>query len=853
MWRRLRALFRGERLDRELNAEMRFHLDMEAQKYERQGFAPEAARVEAVRNFGPLARHQAETRDARGVGWLDDFVQDVRFAGRTLAKSPGFTTVAVVTLGLGIGANAAIFSAINGVLFSALPYAHGHRLVLVEQSAPLANRPNIGVSIRELYDYRAQLRTVSDLVEFHQMNFDLLRRGEPDRVATGVVSYNFFDVLGIQPMLGRTFADGDDDQGAAPVIVLGYDYWQTKFGGDPGILGQTFEMNDRPHTVVGVLPDVPHYPNPVDLYMPTSACPFRSAAERTIERNRRAFSGLQVFGRMAPGATLTSVQADVAATAERLRGEHAAVYRTFSGFRASTRPVLTALTANARPMLWLLMGATGLVLLLACANVASLTMARLLGRHRELAMRSALGARRGRLVRQLLAESTLLSCIAAVAGLAFAWSTLGVLTRFVGRFTERTDAIALDPGVLAFTLVVAVVSGLAFGTFPALATRVNVLASLKQGSPGAGLLLASVLRLQRIDAGYRGDRVLTANIAGNFSTYPNATAQLRLYEPLVERLNATAGVEVAAVTNAVPLVPNNPGQTPFDIEGRTTDPDQRPTGDVNIASPRYFEVLDIPVLAGRAFADLDHREAPRVVLVNQAMVRHWQGREVVGSRVSFDSGATWMTVVGVVGDVRQYGLERPVIPQIYVPLAQMTGGLGAQVLVRGPGDPSALARVVREAVHALDPDMPVEDVQTMEDLRRTTLATPRLTAVLLWLFAGLALVVTLAGITGVIATSVSERTREFGLRMALGAPRTSVLAMVLKQGLGLVVAGLLLGLAGALAFGNALSAYLFETAPRDPVVLAAVALAFVCAGALACLGPARRATSIDPLVALRSE
>lgn len=881
MWRRLRTLVRGERLDRELNAEMRFHLDMETQKLQRQGLDPDAARQQAQRNFGPVARHQAETRDARGVGWVDDFLQDLRHAGRALAKSPGFTAVAVATLGLGIGANAAIFSAINGVLFADLPYAHGDRLVLVEQSAPLANRPNVGVSIKELYDYRDQLRTVSDLVEFHQMNFDLLRRGEPDRVATGVVSHNFFDVLGIQPMLGRTFADGDDDEGAEPVIVLGYDYWQTKFGADPGILGQTFEMNDRQHTVVGVLPDVPHYPNPVDLYMPTSACPFRSAAERNIERNRRAFSGLQVFGRMAPDATLATVQSDVASTAERLRGEHDAVYRPFSGFRASTRPVLAALTANARPILWLLMGATGLVLLLACANVANLTMARLLGRHRELAMRSALGAQRGRLVRQLLAESTLLSCIAAVAGLMFAWSTLGLLTRFIGRFTDRTDAIALDPGVLAFTLAVAVVSGLAFGTFPALATRVDMTASLKQGSPGAGtsrrqrrlqavmvvaqvalsvvllvgagLLLASVLRLQRIDAGFRADRLLTANIAGNFSKYPDATAQLRFYEPLVERLNATPGIEVAAVTNAVPLVANNPGQTPFDIEGRITDPDQRPTGDVNIASPRYFEALGIPVLAGRAIADLDHREAPRVVVVNQAMVRHWQGREVVGSRVSFDSGATWMMVVGVVGDIRQYGLDSPAIPQIYVPLAQMPGGLGAQVLVRGPGEPAALARVVRDAVHALDPDMPVEDVQTMEDLRRTTLATPRLTAMLLWLFAGLALVVTLAGIAGVIATSVSERTQEFGLRMALGAPRTSVLVLVLSQGLGLVAAGLLLGIVGAMAFGNVLSAYLFETAPRDPLVIAGVAVAFVCAGVVACLGPARRATSIDPLVALRGD
>jgi putative ABC transport system permease protein len=708
MWRRLRALVGGERLDRELNDEMRFHLDMEARKYERAGMEPTAARLAALRSFGPIARHAAETREARGVSWLDDLVQDAGYACRTLARTPGFTAVAVLTLGLGIGANTAIFSAINGVLFTDLPYAHGDRLVLVEQAAPLANRPNVGVSIKELYDYRTQLHTLPDLVEFHQMNFDLLRRGEPDRVATGVVSPNFFDVLGISPLLGRTFSEGDDDEGAEAVVVLGYDYWRTKFGGDPTILGQTFEMNDRPHTVVGVLPDVPHYPNAVDLYMPTAACPFRAAAERTVEQNRRAFSGLRVFGRMAPETTLASVQADVAATAERLRVEHDFVYRAFPGFRASTRPVQTALTARARPILWLLLGATALVLMLACANVANLTLARLLGRSRELAMRTALGARRGRIVRQLLAESTLLSTMAAVAGLVFAWSTLGMLARFIGRFTTRTDAIALDWRVLGLTLVVAIVSGLAFGTLPAMATRVDVMPSLKQGSPGAGsprgqrrlqdamvvaqvalsvvllvgasLLLASVVRLESIDAGYQGSRVLTANVAGNFSKYPNAAAQLQLYEPLVERLNGTAGIEAAAITNAVPLVPQNPGETPFDIEGLTTDPNQRPNGDLNIASPRYFDVLGIPVLAGRVFENLDHREAPGVAVINQAMVRHWQGRDPVGSRISFNNGDSWLTVVGVVG------LPRPACrsESPHAALADVvgTGGAGAGARTR---------------------------------------------------------------------------------------------------------------------------------------------------------------------------
>lgn len=881
MWRRLRALVRGGRLDRELDAEMQFHLDMETRKFEAQGLAPARARFEAMKAFGPIARHTEETRDARGVGWIDDFVQDVRYAARTLAKTPSFTLVAVATLGLGIGANTAIFSAVNGVLFKSLPYAHADRLILVEQAAPLANRANVGVSIKELYDFRDRLRMVEDLVEFHQMSFDLLRRGEPDRIATGVVSPRFFDVLGIRPLIGRTFADADDRPGAAAVIVLGHDYWRTRFGGDPGIIGQTFEMNDRPHTVIGVLPEVPLYPKKVDLYMPTSACPFRAAAEQQIEVNRRTFAGLQVFGRLAPGGSAPAAHAEVAAMGERLRAEHQAVYRALPGFSATTRPVLAALTAGARPILWLLLGATGLVLLLACANVASLTLARLLGRHRELAMRAALGARRGRLVRQLLAESVLLAVVSATAGLAFAWSTIGLLARFIGRFTDRVDAIAIDPGVLVFTLLVAVASGLVFGTVPALATRVNLMSAMRQGSPGsgsspghrrlqdvmvvaqvavsvmllvgAGLLLASVLRLQNVDAGYRGDRVLTANITGNFSKYPTAAEQVRLYVPLVERLRAMPGVDAAAVTNAVPLLPGAPGQTPFEIEDRAVDPAQRPTGDVNVASPGYFDVLGIPLLGGRDFSALDHRDAPPVVIVNQAMRRQWEGRDPVGSRISFDSGATWVTVVGIVGDIRQYGLEQAEIPQIFVPLAQTPFTIGAQVLVRGPGSVASLTATIRDAVHAFDPDVPIEGVQTMDEVRATTLATPRLTALLLWIFAGLALVVTLAGIAGVIATSVSERTREFGVRMALGAPRRQVLGMVMRQGLTLVGAGLVAGLLGAAVFGKTLTAYLFETAPRDPMVLGAVAVVFAVVGTAACLGPARRATSIDPLVALRGE
>jgi predicted permease len=881
--KKLQALVRGERLDLELDAEVRFHIDMETEKYVRQGMAPDAARTLAYRNFGPMEKHKEDTRDARGVSWADELWQDVKYGARTLGKNPGFAILAILTLGLGIGANTAIFSVINGVLLKPLPYENGDRLVLIQQSAPNLNQQNVGVSIKELYDYREQLASFDGLVEFHQMNFDLLRRGEPDRVATGVVSHNFFDVLGIRPLYGRTFVDADDDEGADAVLVLGYSYWQTKFGGDATIVGQVFEMNDRPHTVIGVLPSVPHYPNEVDVYMPTSACPFRSAAERNINQNRRAFSALQVFGLLEPGASPASAATEVAMVGDRFRQDFPNIYRPNSGFQARTAEVLEQLTTNARPMLWILLGTTGLVLLIACANVANLTLARMLRRDRELAMRAALGAGRFRLVRQLLTESTLVAAAGGLVGMLFAWATLDMLTTFVGRFTARTGEVALDPWVLVFTLGVSILTGLAFGTFPAMASRVDLVTALKTGGKGAadsggrsrlrsalivaqvavsvvlligaGLLLLSFYRVQQEETGYRGDRVLAAEVFGNFSRYPDAESQLRLYEPLLERLESSPGVVSAAITNGVPLSGLLPGQTPFEVEGQALEPELRPTTSVSIASPRYFETLGIPVVRGRVFMASDGREAPRVAVINQSMMRYWDGKDPVGSRVSLIAGqnSTSYTVVGVVRDVRQFGLDREAVGQIYIPLAQMINGLAARAMVRMTGDPSTGATVIRDAVRALDSDMPIENVRTLDELRDASLATRRLTAVLLSVFAALALLVTVTGITGVIATSVSQRTQEFGLRMALGATRDSVLRTVLGQGLVLVSAGLAIGIVAAVMLSRVLQSYLYATTPTDPLAFAAVAVSFVLAGALACLGPAWRATTVDPQVALRAE
>ena len=402
---------------------------------------------------------------------MEELIKNVRYAIRSLVHSPGFALVAILTLGLGIGANTAIFSVISGVLLKPLPYEQGDQLVLIRQATPLASDADPGIGVNEYYDYRDQSEDFENLVEYHQMSFDLLERGEPDRVNTGVVSHNFFDVLGIRPIFGRSFVAGDDLPGAEAVLILSNTYWRTRFSADASIVGQIFQMNDRPHRVVGVLPNVPLYPNENDVYMSVSACPFRARAESIRQQNRRAFSILNVFGRLKPGVTRQAAATTVGAICSRFTADNKADYPADSGFSATAAGIREELTRDARPMLLILLGTTGLVLLLACANVANLTLARLLRRERELALRAALGADRARLIRQLLTESSILALAGGVVGVAFAWATIGLLTDFVGRFTVRTGEIGLDGRVLAFTIAISVLTGLLFGTFPAMASK----------------------------------------------------------------------------------------------------------------------------------------------------------------------------------------------------------------------------------------------------------------------------------------------------------------------------------------------------------------------------------------------
>ena len=836
-----------------------------------------------------------EENSAGGGGLFESVWRDVRYGFRVLRRSPGFTLAAVVTLALGIGANTAIFSVIYGVLLRPLPYREGERLVVVRQQARLNNANSLGFSPKEFFDYRDQNQTMESMVEHHSMNFILYGRDEPERVQTGVVSANFFDVLGVKPLLGRSFKPEDETLGGEAVLMLSYKYWQRSHNGDPNIVGRVFRMNNRPHTVVGVLPPIPEYPSESDVYMPTVNCPFRSSPQ-TIE-NRQARLLSVVFGRLKPGVTREQAQSDIDKIAGGLQATYPDVYPKNIGYAAQVDSLGEALTQQARPTFLILLATTGLVLLIACANVANLNLARALRRQPEIAMRTALGASRARLVRQMLTESTLLSLGGGVVGVLLAAWGLPLLTTFAGRFTNRTAEISIDPSVLLFALLLSVGTGLAFGLLPALSfgrgAKQSLASALKEDGGrstaagrnrirglltvaqvaisftlliGAGLMLRSLIKLQRVDPGFNPENTLVMRLAPNWSRFINndpnnpnaATAQYAAYfQRLLERVNRQPGVADAAVASTYPLNPagitRGPNTVSILVEGRPqADGQAAPQVDARAVSPNYFRTVGVPLLRGRAFADSDNVEAPQVSIVNEAAARHrWGSEDPVGRRVSFDNGRTWVTIVGVVGNVRQYGLDKEPADEIYGPVAQLA--FGQFLVVKTKGDAMSMSKSLRDAVHEVDGETAVDQVRTLRQVLDESVASPRLTAWLLGLFALVALVITAAGISGVMALAVTQRTKEIGIRLALGATRARIVAMVMRQGMGLVLAGLVLGVAGALALNGLVSSLLYATPGADPVTFAAVSCLLMLVAGAACLVPSLRATAIDPMLTLRRE
>jgi len=809
---------------------------------------------------------------------------DCGYALRMMQKNPGFTTVAILTLALGIGANTAIFSVVHSVLLRPLPYPQAQQLIFIRQQEKKLGIEDLSFSVKEIEDYRTQNRTLSGLVEYHAMSFTLFGHGDPERVRTGVVSANYFDLFGIQPLLGRTFLPDDDKLGAPPVLLLSYEYWKNNFGSDSSIVGKTFEMNDKVHTVVGVLPPVPQYPNENDVYMSTSACPFRSSKMHLEDRDMRM---MKIFGRLKPGVTVAQASADAATIAAGLKMAYPKSYPENAGFTSAATPLQQELTKDARPTLLLLLGAAAFVLLIACANVANLTLARMARRERELAVRSALGAGRSRILRQLLTESFLMAFAGGVLGLLLAYGSLALLTDFVGRLTPRAREIHIDSGVLLFTLAAALGTSIIFGTLSAIFSRANLTSSLKDGSTGAGtgrqqnrmrsalivcqvafsfmlligagLMIRSLFKMQQVNAGIVPERVLAMRTTFNWSKYTEADKTNLVVQKLLTRVKSEPGVLSAAISSRYPFEPEMITDGPesvsfqFQIEGRSLESGQAPpVGTFAAVSPDYFKTLGIPLKAGRLLAETDRDKAPYVAVINEAAKRQfWPNEDPIGKRVSGDGGEHWVNIVGVVGDVREFGLDHAPAAEFYASQAQ--NAQPATLVVRTISEPRSMAQALTRAVHDVDPQTAVTHILTLEQARYESMASPRVTASLLGIFAGLALLIATAGIGGIMALMVSQRVREIGIRIALGARPASILQMVLGQGLLLAVLGIGIGIVGAVALAGLVKSLLFEVPPTDILTFSGVGLTLLIAAALASYLPARRAATVDPNVALRAD
>jgi putative ABC transport system permease protein len=636
-------------------------------------------------------------------------------------------------------------------------------------------------------------------------------------------------------------------------------------------------MNDRPHTVIGVLPPVPEFPQENDVYMPTSACPFRSSAAFITNRNSRM---LGVLGRLRPGVSLDSAQADLNVISQRLQREHPDSYPKSSGYRTTAIGLKDQLTRDIRPTLWVLLLTSGFVLLIVCASVANLTLARFLRRGREIAVRTAMGANRTQLFWQLLTESTILALAGGALGLVFAYAALDVLVAFAARFTTRAAEIRMDGWVLLFTGAVSIMTGIVFGLIPAFTSRRDLATSLREGSGrassssghqrfrnaliaaevavafmlliGAGLMIRTLMKLQGVDPGFRAENILTARLDLNFSKYRDADTTRRFYRQLIESLKSIGGVTAAAAGSTFPLNTLRPNNVHLKIEGYDSfDGATAPQADVLVASPEYFDTLGIPLLTGRAFSGADRADSERVAILNRSMAQHyWPGQSAVGHHISADNGQTWVRIVGVVADSRK-ALDTDMADTLYVPLEQ--NPFVSTIMVRTTGDPAHISKLVRQTVYAIDPEQPVDSLRTLEQIRSDSLTSPRLTMTLLCLFAGLALVITATSIGGVIGFFVNQRRHEIGIRMALGAERGTVLWLVLREGLMISGIGMILGIAGAFGLGRLMSGLLFGVHATDPATFVAVFTVLIAAASAACLVPAHRAASINPTIALRND
>ena len=814
---------------------------------------------------------------------MNTLFQDLKFGLRMLAKNPGFTAVAVLTLALGIGASTAVFSVVNTVMLKPLPYADPDRLMTVESMDIRHTSLRNDLSYPDFFDFRAQNHVFDHLVTSRDTDVVLTGVGQPQQLDGEMVTWDLFPALGINPQLGRGFLPSEEAAGTH-VVVLSHALWQRQFGGDPAIVGRTITLDRKAYTVVGVAPAGFAFPaNEPDIQLWTTIAADREAptgdTPMTVQRGAHLLTAL---GRLKPGVSIEQARADLDVIAAALAKQYPDTNTNFP--RASVIPALETLVGDSRTPLLILLGAVGLVLLIACANIANLLLARTTAREHEMAVRAAMGASGFRVVRQLLTESLLLAILGGTAGVVVAEYALRLVLPLGGRGIPRLAQAGIDGRVLAFSLLLAFLASLLFGMAPALqASKIDLTGSLKEQTrggtdrhdrlrgalvvaqvmlglvlvSGAGLLMASFLHLQKGDLGLRPDHLLTYKFSLPEPQY-STPQEVAFYDQLLERMRALPGVQSVAGVWPLPLGGDNATVT-FNIEERPAPQPSRPSARMAFATPDYIRTAGIPLLKGRFFTERDDDKAPLVLVVNKAFAdKYFPGEDVIGKRLMPGASGPGQKddlmreIVGVVGSAKLFALDIEPKPIYYFPYKQLAW-MPPVVMLRTAVPPRTLESALRGQMAALDPLVPVFQVRTMDELLSTQVAEPRFHTLLLGCFAGIALLLTMVGLYGVVAYSVTRRTREIGVRIAFGAARSTVLFMVIKQALVLVLIGLVLGLAGALAGGMLLRSMLYGVTPLDPAVLATACCLIGLTGGLAAYLPARRATKIEPMVALRYE
>ena len=883
---RARALFRRDAVESELEEEIQFHFEHEVEKHVKAGLPVDEARRRARLAFGGHEQVKEICREARGTSFIELTVQDTKYALRQLWGNPTFALVMILTLALSIGANSAIFSVIQGVLLKRLPYPQAERIVRIFLSSK--EYPKFPLNPFDFRDYRARNHSFESMAAFTRRDVQLSGMGEPVRLNGFAVTSGYFRVLGLEPQLGRDFDFNAELPGNGQQVILSDRLWRTRFGADQKIIGQKITLDMQPFTVIGVMPAGTEHPgnmyhavtygDSVDAWTPYTF---------VGNPNQRGSHYMEGFARLKEGVSAEQAQAELKAMMKQIGREHG---DNDSGWNVLVIPLYTEVVGATKPMLLVLLGAVGIVLLIACANAANLLLARASARQREIAVRLAMGAPRSRVVRQLLTESLLISFTGGALGLALAFGGVKALVSLLPADFPRAHDIHVSAPVFGFTFLVSLVTGILFGLAPAVqASRTDPKEGLQKGARGttagrrqnalrsalvvaevslacvllvgAGLMLRSFLNLVHLDPGFRQEHVLTAGVSLPNERYKKPEQAVRFFDQLTANLSALPGVESAGAGSDLPWTGYDENMGGFTIEGKKPPPNQDYHARYHMATPGYFSALGTPLVAGRYFTEADRGFAGdalnKVLIINRSMATlYWPGEDVIGRRLSFEDhpkkDSDWLTVVGVVGDVKDQPNSASAQPAFWWPEYQVPQP-DMSVVIRARTNPDLLADALRNEVHRLDPALAVADVKLMDAIVDSQVSTPRFTFALVGLFAGLAILLAGIGAYGVIAYTVSQRTSEFGLRMALGAQRGDLVRMVLAQSARLAVPGVVLGVAMALSVGHVLRSLIYGVSPTDPLILTVVVLLVLAVALVASLVPARRAAQADPMTSLRAE